>query len=223
MHRVHPLGDSQSRVPLARVLAILTGGAVMLMGLRTYAAKIDYEDDDEDSPESNEPSASEDPASLAPPASPASFSIPPKSMKISPHFTYGEFWQKAKPVNKKKPKCIFPTEVPYPPEWIDDRLRPLVAILEVLRTELGNPPIMISSAYRDPKYNACESGKRDSQHLYGRAVDIKVKGHTPSKVHRTLEDLHRRGKITLGGLGKYPTFIHIDIRPRRDRTYAKWG
>jgi len=108
----------------------------------------------------------------------------------------------------------------YPPEWIDTRLRPLCEQLEVIRAELGGKPIYIISGYRTPAHNAAVNGKLHSQHLQGRAADIRVLGVEPAVVHDCILMMVGAGKLPLvKGLGRYPTkpdrpgFVHVDIRP----------
>lgn len=99
---------------------------------------------------------------------------------------------------------------------------PLIGVLERLRTELDGATIKINSAYRSPKYNKCIGGRSKSQHVEGRAVDIVVPGKSPKQVATAIKQLHDRGDITIGGLGVYRNFVHVDIRPRANRTYAQW-
>lgn len=101
----------------------------------------------------------------------------------------------------------------YPPEWVEERLRPLAEILEVLRAELGGRPIRVISGYRGPAYNAAIGGAEKSQHMEGRAADIMVEGVAPAAVHDVALRLHQEGRIRLGGLGEYPKFTHMDVRP----------
>ena len=156
------------------------------------------------------------PRCIAQKANPAT--TPPRNFRLSPHFTYGEFWQKA-----CRQKNIPVT--PYPVEWIDTRLRPLVAILERIRREFDGATIKINSAYRAPAYNKPPCTKEAatfSQHLCGRAVDIQVVGVSAARVQAAVRRLHAAGEITIGGLGTYNSFTHIDLRPRTNRTYATW-
>lgn len=88
----------------------------------------------------------------------------------------------------------------------------LVQILQKIRTHFGKA-VTITSAYRTPPKNKAVGGKTYSQHLYGRAADIKVKGVTPKKVAAYAETL-LNGK---GGIGIYDTFVHIDIRATKSR------
>lgn len=88
----------------------------------------------------------------------------------------------------------------------------LIIKLERLRHELGDRPVTITSGYRTPAHNKLVGGASNSQHLYGRASDIKVKGVSPSKVYEVADRIFAKG-----GVGKYPTFVHVDTRGYRAR------
>jgi len=118
-------------------------------------------------------------------------------MKVTKHFSVEEFM------------CRDGT--PYPDAWVEGRLVPLCQSLEVLRA-LFKSPITILSGYRTDAYNARIGGARNSQHLKGRAADIKVKGVDPAQVAAAIEAAIARGDMLPGGLGRYPTFCHYDIR-----------
>jgi uncharacterized protein YcbK (DUF882 family) len=83
--------------------------------------------------------------------------------------------------------------------------------LEVLRTAI-NKPITINSGYRSPKYNAKIGGVKNSQHVKGKASDLRVSGMTPKEVALVIEGLIEQGKMKQGGIGIYPNFTHYDIR-----------
>ena len=83
--------------------------------------------------------------------------------------------------------------------------------LQVLRNALGKS-ITINSGYRSPKYNAKIGGVKNSQHVKGKASDIRVAGMTPKEVALVIEGLIEQGKMKQGGLGIYPNFTHYDIR-----------
>ena len=90
----------------------------------------------------------------------------------------------------------------------------LVAVLQKIRTHFGKP-VTITSAYRTPTKNKACGGTTYSQHLYGKAADIKVSGVAPKSVAKYAETL-LRGK---GGIGIYQTFTHIDVR----EDCSRWG
>ena len=96
------------------------------------------------------------------------------------------------------------------PIFIDSEL---VTILQKIRTHFG-ASVTITSAYRTPPHNKSVGGTTYSQHLYGKAADVKVKGVTPKKVAAYAETLLKNK----GGIGTYSTFTHIDVRV----TKARW-
>ena len=88
----------------------------------------------------------------------------------------------------------------------------LVNILQKIRTHFGKS-VTITSAYRTPGKNKAVGGTTYSQHLYGRAADIKVNGVSPKKVAAYAETLLKNK----GGIGTYSTFTHIDVRTTKSR------
>lgn len=105
---------------------------------------------------------------------------------------------------------------PYPPNWIDIRLKPLCVELERIRA-LTNQPMKIDSGYRTITYNEAiyrKMGKpaTKSCHCEGIAADIKLQGMTPVELHAAIENLIAQKAIPDGGLGLYPTFVHYDLR-----------
>lgn len=95
------------------------------------------------------------------------------------------------------------------PIFIDSEL---VNVLQKIRTHFGKS-VTITSAYRTPGKNKAVGGETYSQHLYGRAADIKVKGVSPAKVAAYAETLLKNR----GGIGTYSTFTHIDVRSSKSR------
>ena len=88
----------------------------------------------------------------------------------------------------------------------------LVDILQKIRSHFGKS-VTVTSAYRTPTKNKAVGGETYSQHLYGRAADIKVNGVSPKKVAAYAEKLIPKK----GGIGIYSTFTHIDTRATRSR------
>jgi len=88
----------------------------------------------------------------------------------------------------------------------------LVDVLQKIREHFGKP-VNITSAYRTPTHNAKEGGAKYSQHLYGRAADIKVTGVSPKEVAAYAEKL----LPNRGGIGIYNTFTHVDVRETKSR------
>jgi len=89
--------------------------------------------------------------------------------------------------------------------------------LQYIRDYL-NEPIHINSGYRSPSHNKSVGGSKNSQHLLGKASDIKVDGLSTKILYELINDLISKGEILQGGLGLYNTFVHYDIR----KTKARW-
>jgi len=92
----------------------------------------------------------------------------------------------------------------------------LAESLQELR-EILNSPIRINSAYRSLQHNSNIGGSTNSQHLFGKAADIVVKGKTPSQVATMIKLLILEGKMKQGGIGVYDNFTHYDIRGYKAR------
>lgn len=100
------------------------------------------------------------------------------------------------------------------PNDVLEELKKTAEHLEVIRKACGNRPITITSGYRSPEHNQNVNGASNSQHLYGTAADIKVKGLTPKEVSKKILALMNFGKIVKGGLKAYSKngFTHTDRR-----------
>lgn len=109
--------------------------------------------------------------------------------KISEHFTREEFACKCKNCSQ---------------DTVDSEL---LKILEHVRSHFDSP-VIINSANRCRGYNEEIGGSKNSQHIYSRAADIVVKGHSPAEVQELLESFMKGW----GGIGSYETFTHVDTR-----------
>jgi uncharacterized protein YcbK (DUF882 family) len=92
----------------------------------------------------------------------------------------------------------------------------LFDILYHLQRRLGASSFEVLSAYRSPQTNAVlarmsRGVARNSLHMQGQAIDIKVPGFTPFQVRQAARELQ------LGGVGYYPRtgFVHVDTGPVR--------
>jgi uncharacterized protein YcbK (DUF882 family) len=103
------------------------------------------------------------------------------------------------------------------PEFVKKNVEELAKDLQVIRDKVG-VGFTPNSAYRCPKHNQIIGGVKTSQHLKGKAADIKIKGIEPSEVADLVEDLMKTQAITKGGVGRYNSFTHVDIRG----TNARW-
>ena len=95
-------------------------------------------------------------------------------MNLSPHFTLEELthsdaaarngWDNTPGENEKA------------------NLTRLAALLEQVKTAVGNKPVMINSAFRSKQVNDAVGSKDTSQHRIGCAADLRVPGMTPREV-----------------------------------------
>lgn len=129
----------------------------------------------------------------------------------------------------------------YPSDWHDRFVR-LTSMLDVIRSAWG-APLTVVCGYRDPVYNdalyqasearAKAAGRahggvaKFSQHIVGRAADIRPSMPTVQRnagLHGLVGKLFADGRLPeLGGLGRYPGWVHVDTRPKPTPLYvATW-
>jgi uncharacterized protein YcbK (DUF882 family) len=94
---------------------------------------------------------------------------------------------------------------------LDERL---LVLLQTLRTKV-NKPIQILSGYRTPEYNKKVGGAPKSQHVEGKAADIRISGMTPKNIAKIAEEMG------FDGIGIYTkqNFCHVDTRGYK----ARWN
>lgn len=113
------------------------------------------------------------------------------------NFTWGEATREA-------------TRIPDTVEIVDN-IVDLARVLQRARTQIGRP-FQVNSWYRPPAINASVGGVPNSQHLFGRAVDIEVAGLSGRRVANALMPWWP------GGIGIYPNMpdvVHLDTGSRR--------
>ena len=95
----------------------------------------------------------------------------------------------------------------------------LTVVLQCIREHFGKP-VTIASGYRTPAHNAAVGGAKSSQHLLGRAADIRVAGVSVEDVAAYTESL----MPDWGGVGRYPVkagratgWVHVDTRADKAR------
>ena len=87
--------------------------------------------------------------------------------------------------------------------------------LQLIRDVYG--AIHINSAYRCKKHNSSIGSKDTSQHILGKAADITIDNMSPSEVADAVEKSIAKDEVVFGGLGRYNTFTHVDIRDNKAR------
>lgn len=121
---------------------------------------------------------------------------PLRSQRISPHFTWGEFFDRRRHL------------APPMPSRRGVRLLCTTA-LEPLRAAYGT--VTVYSGYRTPATNRLVGGAPQSRHLYdlfptSPAADVACAHGSPRDWYALLDDLD------VGGLGIYSTHVHVDLR-----------
>ena len=103
------------------------------------------------------------------------------------------------------------------PKFVKNNIMELAENLQVLRDEVGK--LDLTNAYRCKAHNADVGGATNSQHLTGKAADVKSETKSPSEIAETVNDLMKNERFKMGGVGKYNTFTHVDIRGFK----ARWS
>ena len=89
----------------------------------------------------------------------------------------------------------------------------LVQGLQRLR-DILKAPIHVNSGCRCKKHNTGQGGSPKSQHLTGKAADIRVDGKHPEEVAAIAAML---SEFANSGIGIYDTFTHLDARNGKSR------
>lgn len=109
--------------------------------------------------------------------------------------------------------------------WRDTRATPLGALFEAIRSGCGDESITVDSAFRtiayDTKLYEADAGRgnvatpQGSQHPKGRALDLVHTSLRPLAFFNRILQLYEMGVLPLlGGIGLYPSFVHVDVRAR---------
>ena len=119
--------------------------------------------------------------------------------KLTKNFRYGEFWCNGI----------------EPPVRYRGNIQKLADELQKLR-DIVKRPIVITSGYRTVKHNKNIGGAKNSQHLYGKAADIKV-----SRVHSKRVPYYACRYTDLNGIGisyNVNSITHVDTRDK----FTQW-
>lgn len=122
-------------------------------------------------------------------------------MKLTANFNLSEF------------QCKCGCEMP---DNVLENVKLLAENLQMLRMFIKQP-IKVNSAYRCLSHNKNIGSKSTSQHVLGKAADIVVKELKPNEVADIAEQLMDKGLFKMGGVGRYKTFTHVDIRGQKAR------
>lgn len=115
------------------------------------------------------------------------------------HFTAQELWPYFSRVRNGAQNSI-------PPESAWPKMGAVLKRADDLREQIGIP-LKVLSSYRSPDYNNAISGAKKSRHCVGDALDLTC--DDVPKLKKLAEKQHAK---LGGGLGFYPSFVHIDCR-----------
>ncbi len=118
----------------------------------------------------------------------------------------------SEPVNQSR-ALMCPCYGEYCTGLPDREIDPALIILIEEIQEATDQPIYIISGYRCSEYNKNIGGERDSEHVRGTAADLWSDSLTIDELYDICDKLNING-----GVGKYPTYIHIDTRG----DYVRW-
>ena len=98
----------------------------------------------------------------------------------------------------------------------------LVSTLQRLRDEVQRP-VRVNSGCRCRAHNAAVKGSKSSQHLRGKAADIKIDGMTSQQIIDILRRLYLDGEIYVGYVYAINgRSVHVDVRAPQSQVVRRW-
>ena len=98
----------------------------------------------------------------------------------------------------------------------------LVTTLQRLRDEVGKP-VQVNSGCRCPTHNRRVGGSPRSQHMVGRAADIRVDGMTSIQIIDVLKRLYLDHEAYVGfAYAVNGAVVHVDVRTPESQTVRRW-
>lgn len=123
-------------------------------------------------------------------------------MNLTPHFTLEELVASETATRRGVPNI--PTH-----DVVMELQRLCETVLEPLRNGAGKP-VVVTSGYRSPVLNRLIKGSRTSDHMFGRAADIKITGMTALNVCKLVVLLNLPVKQVI----HEGQWCHVSIHPR---------
>lgn len=113
------------------------------------------------------------------------------------------------------------------PENLHSNIIPTLKVLEALREWYGKP-IFLNCTYRSIAHNARVGGARNSLHLLFNAIDftVSLKSDLPKLYEQLIQYDSKETfdfiKAKSMGIGRYPTFLHLDTRGIFNMRASRW-
>ncbi len=98
-----------------------------------------------------------------------------------------------------------------PPKEDWPNIAATLRVADKMVVRMNAPLREITSAYRSPRYNRAVGGKSRSYHMKNVALDLQFRGVSASHANYVAKQLRREG-LFKGGIGRYPSFVHVDTR-----------
>ena len=98
----------------------------------------------------------------------------------------------------------------------------LVSTLQRLRDEVQRP-VIVNSGCRCKSHNSAVKGAPNSQHMRGKAADIRIDGMTSQQIVDILRRLYLDGEIYVGYVYAINgNSIHVDVRAPQSQVVRRW-
>jgi uncharacterized protein YcbK (DUF882 family) len=89
--------------------------------------------------------------------------------------------------------------------------------------DIIDEPVMVNSGCRCVKHNKAIGGEPDSKHMRCMAADIRAKTVSAVSLYDIIMSAYQEGFLPeLGGIGKYNTFVHVDVDFGLEGKLRKW-
>lgn len=125
---------------------------------------------------------------------------PAGNLKLSPNF-----WLSELTASQTAERLGLPNQ---PDTFALSNLHKTAALLERVRTLLGNRPILVSSGFRGPELNRAIGGAANSDHMRGEAADFRCPAHgAPLEICRAIA----QSDIKFGQLIWEGSWVHISV------------
>ena len=98
----------------------------------------------------------------------------------------------------------------------------LVSTLQRLRDEVQRP-VVVNSGCRCKSHNAAVKGAPQSQHMRGKAADIRIDGMTSRQIFDVIRRLYLDGEIYVGyAYAINGRSVHVDVRAPQSQVVRRW-